>query len=809
MTLSVKQALNEALTLHRAGRLAEAERLYRQILAIDPRHADSLHLLGVIAHQCGRDAEALDMISKAIALNDQVADFHCNMGVVLFALGRLQEAVAHYARAITLEPGHVSSYNNFGNALIELGRPQEGEARLRRAIELKPDLAEAHYNLGNILRMKARYEEAIAHYKQSIAGRPDYADAWNNMGIALLERGDLDAARDAYQKAVELEPKRGAYHKNLALAKRFKSDDPQLAVMEELARDLVSVSEREQIDLQLALGKAYADLKQHDRSFQHLRRAIELKPDYAEAHYILGAALAEQGELDDAVVYYRRALALAPNAHGHTNLGTTLEKQNKLDDAAAQFRRALELEPQHATAHYNLGNNLRVKGRYEEAIAHYKQSIAGRPDYADAWNNMGIALAEHGNLDAARDAHQKAVELDPTRGLHHKNLALAKRFKSDDPQLAVMEELARDLVSVPERERIDLQFALGKAYADLKQHDRSFQHLLAGNVLRRAQIGYSEAETIGYMQRIRNVFNADLLRAKNGDGDSARTPVFIVGMPRSGTTLIEQIIASHPKAFGAGELFDLDTIVQSLVGVNGSVRFPEAVATMSGEELRQVGTRYVTAIAALAPAADRVADKMPGNFHFVGLIHLAMPNARIIHARRDPVDTCLSCFSTLFIDDNNRYTYDLAELGRFYRAYDSLMAHWRTVLPPGVMLEVQYEEVVDDLEKQARQIIAHCGLEWDDTCLAFHNTRRPVRTASFAQVRQPIYNSSVGRWRAYRNHLRPLLDALGFDPKSDPAAASSASPVAAAASLQDGSSNAASIEATCKPNRAKRARREP
>jgi tetratricopeptide (TPR) repeat protein len=795
---SVKQALNEALTLHRAGRLAEAERLYRQILGIDPCHAHSLHLLGVIAHQCGRHAEALDMISKAIALNDRVADFHCNMGIVLFALGRLQEAVAHYARAITLEPGHVLSYNNFGNALIELGRPQEAEARLRRAIELKPDYAETHYSLGNILRMTARYEEAIAHYKQSVAGRPDFADAWNNMGAALVERGDFDAARDAFQKAVELDPTRVVYHKNLALTKRFKSDDPQLAVMEELARN-VSVPEREQIDLQFALGKAYADLKQHDRSFQHLRRAIELKPDYAEAHYTLGYALAEQGKLDDAVVYYRRALALAPNANGHNNLGTTLEKQNKLDDAAAQFRRALELEPQHATAHYNLGNNLRVKGRYEEAIAHFKQSIAGRPDSADAWNNMGIALAEHGNLDEARDAYQKAVELDPTRVVHHKNLAHTKRFKSDDPQLAVMEELARNLVSVPEHEQIDLQFALGKAYADLKQHDRSFQHLLAGNTLKRAQIGYSEVEALGYMQRIRTVFNAELLNAKAGGGDNARTPVFIVGMPRSGTTLIEQIIASHPKAFGAGELFDLNNIVQSLVGVNGSVRFPEAVATMSGEELRQVGTRYVTAISALAPAADRVADKMPGNFYFVGLIHLALPNARIIHARRDPVDTCLSCFSILFVDDSNRYTYDLAELGRFYRAYDSLMAHWRTVLPPGVMIEVQYEEVVDELEKQARQIIAHCGLEWDDTCLAFHKTRRPVRTSSFAQVRQPIYNSSVGRWRAYRNHLRPLLDALGFDPKSDPAAASSASPVAAAANLQDGSSNAASIEATCNP----------
>ena len=217
--------------------------------------------------------------------------------------------------------------------------------------------------------------------------------------------------------------------------------------------------------------------------------------------------------------------------------------------------------------------------------------------------------------------------------------------------------------------------------------------------------------------------------------------------------------------------------MHSLAGLNGgALSFPEVVATMSGEQLRQVGARYVAAIRALAPTAERVADKMPWNFHFRGLIHLALPNARIIHARRDPVDTCLSCFSLLFHGDGNHYTYDLGELGRFYRAYDSLMAHWRAVLPPGLMLEVRYEEVVGDLEKQARAIIAHCGLEWDDACLAFHKTRRPVRTSSIAQVRKPIYRSSVGRWRPYRDQLRPLFEELGIDPENESAPAGPAVP---------------------------------
>ena len=295
------------------------------------------------------------------------------------------------------------------------------------------------------------------------------------------------------------------------------------------------------------------------------------------------------------------------------------------------------------------------KTDYEAAIAHYKQALAVKPDFADAWNNLGAALAvEQGDLDAAREAYQKAVEADPTRAAYHRNLATLKRFQPGDPQLAAMEQLIRNLASVPEQERVDLQFALAKAYADLKQHERSFRHLLAGNKLKRVQIGYDEAAAMDYMQRIRTVFDAELLSAKAGGGEPAPTPVFIVGMPRSGTTLIEQIIASHPKAVGAGELFDLDNIVHSLAGLDGgALSFPEVVITMSGEQLRQVGARYVAAIRTLAPMATRVADKMPWNFHFCGLIHLALPNARIIHARRDPIDTCLSCFSILFHGDGN------------------------------------------------------------------------------------------------------------------------------------------------------------
>ena len=252
------------------------------------------------------------------------------------------------------------------------------------------------------------------------------------------------------------------------------------------------------------------------------------------------------------------------------------------------------------------------------------------------------------------------------------------------------------------------------------------------------------------------------MRAKAGLGDTSAAPIFIVGMPRSGSTLLEQVLSSHPGVFGAGEIATFIAVASKLKGLDARLleHFRAAMDSLTGDHLRSVGAEYVRQLRALAPEAERVINKTLGNFFVVGLIHLALPNARILHMRRDPIDTCLSCFSKWFASEQ-QHTFDLAELGRYYREYEDLMDHWRRVLPPGVMLDVRYEDLVDDLEPQARRIIAHCGLDWDPRCLDFHRSERPVSTASAAQVRQPIYRSSVGRGRAWKDYLQPLLEALG------------------------------------------------
>jgi hypothetical protein len=293
---------------------------------------------------------------------------------------------------------------------------------------------------------------------------------------------------------------------------------------------------------------------------------------------------------------------------------------------------------------------------------------------------------------------------------------------------------------------------LGKAYDEVGRPAKAFGHWLAGNALKRQQIGYNEATTLAELDQVRSVYTSEFIQASRGAGHPSSVPIFIIGMPRSGTTLIEQILASHPRVFGAGELHDLSAAVESTLVGSGGPPGPR-------QRMQDIGAHYVAAIERLAPRANRITDKMPQNFIFAGLIHMALPNAAIIHTIRDPMDTCLSCFSIMFTSKQD-FTYDLAELGRYYRHYQDLMAHWHRVLPPGRILDVRYEDVVNDLEGQARRIVTHCGLDWDPQCLAFHETERVVRTASAVQVRQPIYKDAVGHWHRYEEFLAPVMAEL-------------------------------------------------
>ncbi len=493
------------------------------------------------------------------------------------------------------------------------------------------------------------------------------------------------------------------------------------------------------------------------------RRVLEGQPSNHAAEHLLGLISYKTGKLSEAIERLRRAITLAPGiALYHANLGELWQLEGRMDEAAAAANRALALQPAFAQPLNSLGRIALARGDAQKALDYCQRALALNPRFADAHNDLGNIRKELGQIDAAENAYLSAIECAPNTMGFYVNFADVHRFTPGDPHLAALQALESKTLS--QSNRLQLDFALAKAYDDLKDYRRSFQHLLAGNAGKRAQIKYDEKSALALFDHIAHVFTAEFIEERSGGGDRSPVPIFIVGMPRSGTTLAEQILASHPEVHGAGELTALHEIVSDTPAPDGRpIGGPRVLPLLEAKTFAEMGARYVEAVRSVAPRKSRVVDKMPFNFYFMGLIHLILPEAKIIHMTRDPADTCFSCFSKLFsLAETGKlnHTYDLGELGRYYKRYAGLMTHWRHVLPPGRILEVCYEDLVADLNGQAKRMIAYCGLPWDERCLAFHQTERQIRTVSAVQVRQPIYQSSIGRWRAYKEFLGPLLTEL-------------------------------------------------
>lgn len=663
------------------------------------------------------DASAAQRLRSAILLHQQ---------------GRFRDAEQHYRAALEIDGSNFDCLHNLGLLFAQQSRFEEAVEFFRAATQQNPRSIEALNNFGNVLAILNRHEEAIASYRNAIAVQPGYADAHNNLGIALAATKRNEEAIAHYRKALSINPRFTKAHNNLGNV----------------------------------LGSA---LGRHEEAVTCYEQGLAIAPNDPEIRNNLGVSLAALDRAEQAVAQYARALALRPSyAEAHNNLAATLETLFRFEEAAAHCRKAITIRLDYPEAHNTLGNVLKALDRHSEALECYQKAIKLRPDYAQACSNMGDTLRELGRADEARRSYQTAVALSPDTPRFLRRLVESTSMTAHDPHMASLRGLAEDTTLATE-EQIELQFALAKALGDIGEPAQAFRHLAQGNALKRRTIRYDETATLGLLDRIQAQFTPAMMQPRQGRGNRSVVPVFVVGMIRSGTTLVEQILASHPDVHGAGERTDFaNLLARGIHRPDGAlVRFPESFATISGAELEQLGSDYLRGIEASAPPASRIVDKMPRNFRFAGAIHLALPNARIIHVHRDPIDTCVSCFSILFAGDQP-FAYDLGELGRYYRAYRSLMEHWRGLLPPQVMLEIKYEELIADTEQQARRIVAHCGLAWNDNCLAFHQTPRPVRTASALQVRRPIYQTSVGRWLAYRDQLGPLFAALKLEPPGLP-----------------------------------------
>ncbi|MDR8398852.1 sulfotransferase [Paraburkholderia sp. USG1] len=491
-----------------------------------------------------------------------------------------------------------------------------------------------------------------------------------------------------------------------------------------------------------------------------------------------GDAYAARGELAAALQRFENARALAPaDALVHQRLAATLAALNRFPEALERYREAIALDPRDTDSHHGLGWTLEQMHRLEQAVDAYREAARLNPQADGSHNNMGNCLQALGRFDQAHAAYRRAIEAAPQVPLYYRNFVQTKRLTTEDPVFVAMERLVGNAASLTPANQAEIHFAYGQALSDVGRNDASFAHFLKGNALHRVSVRYNEADTLGLFAHLPELTASEVLEAKRGLGDPSAAPIFIVGMPRSGSTLIEQILASHPRVFGAGERTEFGEALVSCIRRDPAdpLRIDiEALGDVDAAPLRELGADYLRRMRNALPEIQSLArneeadptprythftDKYPFNFINLGLIHLALPNARFIHSSRAPLQTCLSIFSRIFHDVP--FSYDLGELGRYYRAYNALMNHWQRVLPEGVMIEVKYEELVDDFEANVRRLLAHCGLDWNERCLSFHQTTRQVNTASSAQVRRPLYKTSVQRWQPQQALLRPLFDGLG------------------------------------------------
>lgn len=638
------------------------------------------------------------------------------LGLMAHAYGNLDLAIQHLRQAC-LSPRVPALYlSNLAEMCRQKGTLAEAEETARRAVALDPGLVSAWNNLGIILQEAGKLEESAACLERVVAWQPQAAEAHNNLGNTYNRSGALEKARLHYARALELRPDYAEAQSNIAYLLN--------------------------------------ELGQFDAAAEAARLAIDLNPRLADAYINLAGVEAGRLRHAEALRWLEALLAFAPmHAGALAAKSHLLRRVGHLDEALDAARRAVEAGPQNGEAHDALGQSLQALNRGDEALAAFDQAVSLPGAQATALVNRTTLLMEQGAKDAALAGFDAVIADHPRHAGAWANRAELKRFAADDPDIARMESLLAPDAALGFNDRIALHFALGKAYLDAGRPDRAFAHLDEGNRMKRSTFTFDLEASGRWMEEIADTFTAPALERLAGRGHPSDMPIFVLGMPRSGTSLIEQILASHPDVRGAGELPTMQLLTGGLPG------YPAGIAAATGDRFRQMGEAYTARLAPFAKGRRHVVDKMPGNFVHAGLIRLILPQARIIHCRRNAVDTCLSCYTKLFTTEQ-RFTYDLAELGRFHRDYQALTDHWRATLPASHFIEVDYEAVVEDLEGEARRLLAALGLPWDDRCLAFHETPRIVRTASLMQVRQPIYKSSAGRWKAYAAHLQPLLAAL-------------------------------------------------
>lgn len=634
--------------------------------------------------------------------------------------GQLGTAEARCRAALERYPGDVNILGLLGALLVKMDRRGEAETTLREVITAAPTFAKPHEDLGYLLMQSGRTADALPILERATRLDPTLDRAWFNLGKALAFLGRGKEADVAFEKCFERSPER----RLMALAAEHHKE-----------------------------GRT----EEAERLY---RRVLRDNPRNVDALRLLALIAIKVEHLDDAEILLQQAIEIAPDFNqALVDLGRLRKDQDRYGEALECFDRAIALEPTQPQAHYLRAGTLARASFTHEAIASYRRCLALKPTHVGALMGLGHVLKAVGDYEGSVASYNACIREMPENGETYWSLANLKRYRFDDAMTAEMEKRVA-MTGNDTQSAVNFLFALGKAYEDDGNFERAWHFYRTGNEKQRAEVFYDPVQTEAMNDRLIQVYTPDFFASRAGAGYADPSPIFILGLPRSGSTLLEQILASHSQVEGTSELPYIGRATSSLNrNREGGLNYPEAMPELAPENLRALGEEYLaSARVHRRSGTPHFIDKMPNNFPSAGFIATILPNAKIIDARRHPLDACLSCYRQLFAKGQN-FTYDLTEIGEYYLQYQRLMDHWAAVIP-GRVLTVQYEEVVADFENQVRRLLDFCGLPWEEACLRFYESERPVRTPSSEQVRQPIYDRSVGHWLHYECRLGELVEVI-------------------------------------------------
>jgi tetratricopeptide (TPR) repeat protein len=634
--------------------------------------------------------------------------------------GYLSEAEEIYKSILKKAPEQPDALHYLGLIYMNKGDNKQAENYIRKSIQYSGNPI-YYSNYGLLLSRQMRHEQAVEHFRKAAALRPDYAEAWYNLGFSYTELGDLAAAEESYNKAIScrqnyVKAMFGLLRVQEVLNKKKEADDT-IKKLISITPDSASMYYNLGIILQYAGGQDNIR-----KAYEYLSKANELEPNSLEIHYALAKLLDEANNTEAAMDIYRKILEIEPEYQDiKLSYAQCLLKNEQIGEAENEIRSILAQTPDSIPTQAVLGNIYRIRGEFSKAESIFRKILE-----VDKYNNNALA-----------------------------GLAGCRKFDNgNDPFI-------KQLVDAVEKKKTYIGcFALGKIYNDLGKYDLAFDFYKKANEMKNSRIDYNPADHSNYIESIINIFTRELISDLQKYGSDSEAPVFIIGTPRSGTTLTEQIISSHSAVYGAGELkFISELAANTYRTQNTDKKYPERIQILTPDEIHKEADIYLDkTFHYLTNGISRVTDKMPLNFLHLGYISILFPKAKIIHCRRNPLDACISIYFQAFSSEH-QYSFDLANLAYWYRDYIKIMQHWNVILGNKI-LNVDYDNTVNAVENVARKLIDFCGLDWEPGCIEFHKTRREVQTASLWQVRQPVYKTSLARWKRYDKHIGILKEIL-------------------------------------------------